>query len=270
MDILTHTLSGVAIATVSSAFVQTTPLRKAKILAVGALGGFWPDIDAVSMWSKFDATFGQWFDLPYTGRQIYGMKLWYSHHAFFHSLPASFLFGFLLFMLIYLFWRIFSNKDKRLSFKVFSRRHIIYPVTFVLGYWMHLMGDLPTPSSVWGVIALFWPLDESVGGRGDIWWWNNYDIFLLVVLCIVINLFVPVASGYLRSRKREFTVECFALILSVIIVQCVLREHDYSYTGSTARYAEMEENSKKEQQRILGKRLYRYMEWFDRKMPFYF
>ena len=93
---------------------------------------------------------------------------------------------------------------------------------------------------------------------------------MLGVPCLVINLDVTVASGYLRCRKPDYKAECLPLILSVIIVQCVLREHDYSYTGSTARYAEMEENSKKEQQRILGKRLYRYMEWFDRKMPFYF
>jgi membrane-bound metal-dependent hydrolase YbcI (DUF457 family) len=270
MDILTHTLSGVAIATATATYVQTTPLRKGKILAIGALGGFWPDIDAVSMWSRFDTTFGQWFNLSHTGREIYGMKLWYSHHAFFHSILASLLFGLLLFLFIYFLYRIFRNKEKKFSFKAFTRKHIIYPITFTLAYWMHLFGDLPTPASVWGGIDMWWPLGEYVGGYGHIWWWNNYDIFLLVVLCIIINLLVPVMSGYIRKRKREFAVECFALMLSVIILQCVLRQHDYAYTGNTTKYAEMEENSKKEQERILGKRIYRFMEWFDRKMPFYF
>lgn len=268
MDILTHAISGTAVAACAAAFVRTTPLRKVKILAVGTLGGFWPDIDAVSMWSKFDAVFGQLFGLEHTGRVIYGGKFWYSHHAFFHSLLASILFGLLLVLAIYLINR--ASSKKKASLTTFIKSHAIYFIVFVLGYWAHLAGDLPTPSSVWGGIALFWPSPGYVGGYGNIWWWNNYDIFLLILASIVINLTVPAISKYIRSRTKIFTTVILCITLTMIVIQVNTRHYDYAYSGGTSRYAEMEKNSKKEQERILGKRLYRRMDWFDRKMPFYF
>lgn len=268
MDILTHAISGTAVAACAAAFVRTTPLRKAKILAMGTLGGFWPDIDAASMWSKFDTVFGQLFGLEHTGRVIYGSKFWYSHHAFFHSAVASILFGLLLVFTIYLINRIFSKK--KILFSTFIKSHVIYFVVFVLGYWAHLAGDLSTPSSVWGGIALLWPSADYVGGYGNIWWWNNYDIFLLILLSIIINLSVPALSKYIRSRAKVFTTAILCITLIMIVIQVNTRQYDYAYSGNTSRYAEMEKNSKKEQERILGKRIYRCMEWFDRKMPFYF
>lgn len=270
MDILTHAISGTAVAACAATFVKASPLRRTKVLCIGTLGGIFPDIDAVSMWSKFDATIGQFFNLPYTGKQIYGMKLWYSHHAFFHSLLASILFGLLLLLFVYL---IRSRKDKEgkdISFLAFLQNKIIYFTTFELGYWAHLAGDLPTPSSVWGGVALFWPSKTYIGGAGKIWWWNNYDIFLLICLSIVLILAIPLISSYIKKQVKIFSSLVLCLTLSLILVQINTRKYDYAYKESTANYAKMEENSKKEQERILGKRLYRYMSWFDRKLKFYF
>ncbi|GHS99442.1 hypothetical protein FACS189421_09900 [Bacteroidia bacterium] len=87
MDILTHICSGIAGATVIAAFVYKHPVKRLKVLAAGAIGGAFPDIDTISMWSRFDSTFGRLLGLSHTGKVIYGEKYWYSHHAFFHSIP---------------------------------------------------------------------------------------------------------------------------------------------------------------------------------------
>lgn len=264
MDILTHALSGLAVATCASTFVPANPMRKAKILFAGTLGGFWPDIDAVSMWSKFDATFGKLFHLSHTGPQIYSAKFWYSHHAFFHSLIGSILFATLLLTIIYLI-----RRKKVASFGQFLKSRFIYFIVFILGYWAHLAGDLPTPASSWGGIAFFWPSTNYIGGAGKIWWWNNYDIFLLIVGCNILNLILPAISKYIRKRGKLFTSAILSLTLIIILIQVNTRQYDYAYTRS-GKYAEMERNSKKEQERILGKRLYRYMDRFDRMLIIHF
>lgn len=270
MDILTHAISGTAVATTAATFVKVKPLGRAKILLAGTLGGVFPDIDAVSMWSRFNGTFGKIFGLSHSGREIYGMKLWYSHHAFFHSLLASILFGLLLLGIIYLIKKRKKNRISNSLTPSFLSSHIIYFVAFVLGYWAHLVGDLPTPASVWGGIAFLWPSQEYIGGYGKIWWWNNYDIFLLILSSIALILLVPLLSKYIRSRAKIFSVLILSITLSLTVIQINTREFDYAYENNTTRYAEMEQNSKKEQERILGKRLYGYMMWFDSKMKFHF
>lgn len=268
MDILTHALSGTAVATCAATYVGATPLRKAKIILIGTVGGAFPDIDAISMWSRFDSIFGRLFDLSHTGKVIYGSKFWYSHHAFFHSIIASILFGILLVSSIFLFQKVFSKKQ--IVLPSLCKSHLVYLAVFILAAWAHLAGDLPTPSSVWGGIALFWPSVDYVGGSGKIWWWNNYDIFLLIVGSIIINLTIPAIFKKVREKSRLFTTTILSITLALILIQVNTRQFDYAYEGNTSKYAEMELNSKKEQQRILGKHLYRYMEHFDGMLKFYF
>lgn len=258
MDILTHALSGTAVATCTSTFVKTSLKRKAKILLTGTLGATLPDLDAISMWSRFDDTFGKIFHLSHTGKEIYSMKLWYSHHAFLHSFLSSILFGAIFMLIIY----ISNNKKKN-----FIQTHIIYFVTFILAYWIHLAGDIPTPSSAWGGIALWWPSQNYVGGLGKIWWWNNYDIFLLIVSCILINLIIPSIFKYIKKQARLFSTTILCITFCLILLQVNTRKYDYSSPG---KYAQKEQYSKIEQERILGKRVYRWMVWFDNKLKFYF
>ena len=270
MDILTHALSGTAVASCTSAFIKTTPLKRAKILFVGTLGGAFPDIDAISMWSRFDSTIGNLFSLSHKGREIYGMKLWYSHHAFFHSLLASLLFGVLLVVFISLLKKTTRSRRNNPSSSFSIQPLMVYFITFVLAYWAHLAGDLPTPSSVWGGIALFWPSNVYVGGYGDIWWWNNYDVFLLILCSIILILLIPVFSKNIRKNAPLFSVFVLSATLMLIIMQMNNRTYKYNYKRDSSGYAKMEENSKKEQERILGKRLYRYMSWLDSKIPLHF
>ena len=262
MDILTHTLSGVAVAAVVANYNQASSFRKSKIILAGAVGGALPDIDALSMWSKFDQTIGSFFNLSHSGRVIYGSKFWYSHHAFFHSLVGSLILCTLFLSLVYLI----RGRKANMSLPGFTKSDSVFFIAFLLGYWAHLAGDLPTPSSVWGGIGLFWPSENYVGGYGKIWWWNNYDIFLLILFCIILNVLLPAISKYIRARSRIFTMSTACITLALILVQINTRHYDYSYEGNSSNYAAMEKNSKEEQKRILGNRLYLYMNKLDRSL----
>ena len=266
MDILSHTLSGVAAAMVAVPFAGKKAVNPLKILGFGVLGGAFPDIDAISMWSRFDATFGWFFGLSHTGREIYGGKFWYSHHAFFHSITAALLIAAFLMLVGYAFMRV-RKKNAQIGFADYFKRNRLLYIAFVVGYLLHLFGDMPTPSSAWNGVNLFFPNDVYIGGSGKIWWWNNYDIFLLLVLCIVANC---VVIFFCKRYVRRITLGIALLTLVMITVQINTRQYDYAYSGNSTRYAEMEQQSKKEQERILGKRIYKYMKWFDNRLPINF
>ena len=51
MDILSHTFSGMAIGTVAMQFCKGGFREKATVLFFSTLGGFIPDLDAISYWS---------------------------------------------------------------------------------------------------------------------------------------------------------------------------------------------------------------------------
>ena len=69
MDILTHTLSGVAIGTVVSSFSNRGILDKVTIVLISGFAGALPDFDAISLWSGFDSTIGSFFNLPIGGNK---------------------------------------------------------------------------------------------------------------------------------------------------------------------------------------------------------
>jgi hypothetical protein len=260
MDLLTHIFSGAAAATAVAAVAGGRPKRRLGMVVAGAFGGMAPDVDAISMWSRFDGTFGRLFGLEHTGREIYGSKLWYSHHAFFHSLAAAVLLA-LLFGLAA--WAL----TRRGTLKAFFKQNYVFGVAFVAGYVAHLLGDLPTPASVWGGIAMYWPARAYVGGTGQIWWWNNYDIFLLVALCAAVNTVLLLT---LKRHLKAVVGGICALALAVVLVQVHTRKYDYAYTGNASDYAQMEERSEQEQRRILGPRLYKAIRRLDEALPIHF
>jgi membrane-bound metal-dependent hydrolase YbcI (DUF457 family) len=267
MDILTHICSGIAGATVVAAFVKQQPAKRLKILVAGAAGGAFPDIDAISMWSQFDSTIGRFFNLSHTGRVIYGEKFWYSHHAFFHSLVAALLIALLLGVLSYSIHRIRHNKTGY-KFAVHCKSNFPLMITFIAGYLFHLLGDMPTPASVWGGVNLFWPDTTYIGGSGKIWWWNNYDVFLLLVSCIAIN--AGILSVFKQPVQRVAIILVAVFIFILIEIQINIRQYDYAYSGNSIHYSEMEQHSKEEQKRILGERIYLGMAWLDNHLPIHF
>lgn len=265
MDILTHILSGVAIGTVVSSFVTSGFTSRLKVVLISGFAAALPDLDAISLWSGFDSTIGDLFNLPVSGADIYWAKYWYSHHAFLHSAFSAVLIASFLGLIIYM-----SDKVRGVGFcrSVYKNRLLL--IAFVLGFFIHLIEDMPTPASTWGGVNLLWPSESYVGGTGDIWWWNNYDVFLIVICVIIINLILPLLRRFVRFDLRLFTIAVFVLGAVSATVQIKTRDFDFSYTGHTSRYQEFEDKSKQIQQEILGDRLYQMMEAFDDKLEIYF
>lgn len=255
MDILTHTFSGVAVASLGVSVLPFESKERFKYLILGGFVGAFPDIDAVSMWSKWDAVFGT----TQKGSEIYTDNHWYSHHGFFHSLLA----GLILVSLIFLV-------QKSILKTHFKKKHFWMLGFLSLGFCAHLLEDMPTPHSAWGGVRLFFPLEAYVGGYGKIWWWNNYDLFLIVFLMILFNVcwsHVP----YLKDKTRHamhIIVSCGLGLL--MIYQVNTRKYTYAYKGDSSRYAQFEKESKLEQREILGENLFKLMSFLDSKLPVHF
>lgn len=269
MDILIHTLSGIAIGTVVSSFANSRFKNRLKIVLITGFAGSLPDLDALSLWSGFDSTIGNFFNLAASGKDIYSAKYWYSHHAFLHSAFAGILISGLLGIISY----SVDSKLKRFKSKVLldslNKKRILL-IGFFLGFLIHLIEDMPTPASTWGGVDFFWPSKYYTGGTGDIWWWNNYDIFLIVIFVIIINLTLTLTRRFVSFDLRKHTVGVFILGFSFATIQIKTRDYDFAYSGNTTRYQEFEDKSKQIQKEILGYRLYRMMERFDNKLRIYF
>lgn len=266
MDLISHTLTGVAVGTVASTFSTKDFKSRTAIVLTGGFGGALPDIDAISLWSKFDATFGKWFNLSHSGKEIYSAKFWYSHHAAMHSLLAPILFSLLVIGLV-----AFVKKYKSWAeIKAHFRSHKLYYLAFCFGFFFHLLEDMPTPASAWDGVALFFPSEKYIGGFGKIWWWNNYDIFLIIVVVIFFNLMLNTMRNSLYKIKTKAVVGIFCLGVMLSIYQMNTRPVDFSYTGHTSQYNHFEQQSKEIQKDILGDRLYETMVKVDNWIPLYF
>lgn len=269
MDILTHTLSGIAIGTVVASFSNKGFKTKMGIIAIAGFGAALPDFDAISLWSGFDSTIGDFFGLNNSGKNIYFSKYWYSHHAFMHSMLASFIIAIFGGILAY----VGKSRFKNLSFKAFAfsiKQRRLYLAAFIFGFILHLLEDMPTPASVWGGVNFFWPSSSYLGGTGSIWWWNNYDIFLIVVAVILINSLALVAHRFIKFNGRKINTIVFFIGLAMALFQINTRSFDFSYSQHNVNFADYEEKSKEVQKEILGDRLYTLMLDFDNKLHIYF
>jgi len=261
MDILTHILSGTAAATVAASLSGKDTGRKGIIVVLGAVGAVLPDLDTVSRWHGFDRTFGRWLGPGENGREIYFANHWYSHHNAAHSLLAALLAALALVGVLYLCHRLFAKKKKNAL--AYLKSTAVYGVALFLGYLMHLLGDLPTPSSTWGGIKLFWPLDVPVGGWGRIWWWNNYDLFLIIYACCLINVAALLVCRPKGRCARVLPAIVFALALTAVVYQ--VGHRPVSFGSDTKRsYDRLEADSLRVQRDMLGSTLYGLMHDMDR------
>jgi len=262
MDILTHTLSGLAVGTVAASFSKKGWKNKSAIIVFSGLGGALPDIDAISMWSRFDGTFGRLFGLSMPGRDIYSAKLWYSHHSFMHSLLAAVLIAAVIGIL---FW-IFQRNKNRLSLpKIYKEKHLLL-IGFIMGFIVHLVQDMITPGGSWGGVRLFFPSEIYIGGTGSIWWWNSYNLFLVVVSVLVINLILLLIFRKPKSKPWRYAGTVFLIGCIVFVLQ--MKRIDYNFNGK--KYADCEQKSKDIQKEILGERVYRWMEKLDNLLIIHF
>lgn len=267
MDILIHTLSGATTAAFISTFSKSSSrTTKLFLVLLGGFAGALPDIDAISLWSKFDATIGKALHLSHSGTEIYFGKFWYSHHGFFHSFFAA-----ALFALIYISIRKWAFKTMLWKEYVKSAQTQLVFAIFFFSYCSHLLGDLPTPGAVWGGIRLFFPFEMYIGGYGATWWWNNYDVFLsLSIATFFFILIIVLENRFYKNDYLKFSVGLYVVCVSFCIYFVTNRKISYAYTGNTSRYTYYERCSKIEQYDQLGKWLYLKMTKFDNKLPLYF
>ncbi len=267
MDILIHTFSGVAVSTGFMPFTKKKIKRPIVLLIAGMVGGAFPDLDAVSLWPGFDTTIGRLFHLSHKGRDIYFAKYWYSHHGFLHSAAGLFISGLIISILLLSIYA--WNKKKIPSRKTLHANLILFCVFFLSGL-VHLFGDMVTPSSVWGGVRFLWPLKTYYGGLGLVWWWNNYDIFLIIILIIFINL-TTIFLRFTATKISRFIPTLILIIGSLVCMnQMASRKYDYNYYGFTNRFSEMEKMSLAEQQEILSTPAYNIFYQFDQGIPFNF
>jgi inner membrane protein len=250
MDIITHTISGIATGSIIAAFSKSKKQRLST-LALSAIAGALPDFDAISLWSKFDCYIGSPLHLNHSGKEIYFSKFWYSHHAFMHSLLASLLICALLYFTI----KITSNKSFSLTFYTYK----YHMLAFVLAYCTHLIEDMPTPSCVWGGVNFMWPSKTYIGGTGQIWWWNNYDLFLIISMVVLINTILLLSV--LKSYKT--TLAIYLTGLGLLLYQINHRPLNFNYTGHSNKYDLYEKQSLEIQKSILGNTTYNLMRKFD-------
>ena len=269
MDIITHTLSGVAIGSVAISYSDKNVGRKIGVLAVSVFAAALPDLDVISLWSGFDDTIGSTFGLRNPGKEIYFSKFWYSHHAFLHSLAAAIMGAVLLFLIYHCFKSGAAYFQKSKAVESF-RTGRVYFVTFLLAFLIHLIEDMPTPASVWGGVNFFWPSANYIGGTGEIWWWNNYDIFLIVFIVILFNLTISIIARFINIKPHVFTTFAFLIGLILATVQIKTRNYDFNYQGFTQDFQVMEAKSKAIQKEILGEDIYAIMVTLDNKIPLNF
>jgi len=266
MDILIHTLSGTTTAAFIATFSKSTIKTKLLWVLLGGIAGALPDIDAFSLWSKFDGTIGKWLHLSHSGNEIYFGKFWYSHHGFFHSLFAAALLAF-----IYIAIRkiVFKN----ILWKTYiqsSQTKFVFSV-FFFSYCSHLLGDLPTPGAVWGGVRLFFPFEIYIGGYGTTWWWNNYDVFLcLVIATFFFVLIILLENKFYKNDYMKFSLGLYIISFAFCVYSVTHRSISYAYKGNTSRYTFYERNSKLDQFNKLGRWTYIKMFKLDNKLPIYF
>lgn len=269
MDILIHTLSGIAIGTVVSSFSNAGFKNKCSIIFFSGFAGALPDLDAISLWSKFDSTIGKFFNLAHSGHDIYFAKFWYSHHAFMHSAFAAIFLSGILGLIRYFLGSRFKNMTF-IGLVDSIRKNKLLHIGFVLGFLIHLIEDMPTPGSTWGGVNFFWPSKSYIGGTGDIWWWNNYDVFLIIVCVILVNLLLSFINQFVRFDLKKSTLSVFLIGFIFSVFQIKTRTFDFAYRGYAKHYEAYEAKSKEIQRHILGDNLYDFMVRFDNKLTFYF
>ncbi len=266
MDIISHTLTGIAVGTVVATVSNGSWKRKGLIILAGGFGGALPDFDAISLWSKFDSTIGSAFNLEASGKQIYFGKFWYSHHAAFHSILAP-----IILILISIFVGSIFGKNfgiSKVKANVIKRKFSL--LAFFFGFIFHLLEDMPTPASVWGGVNLLFPSSNYVGGFGKIWWWNNYDLVLIIFGVIILNLLLNLIPKISHQSRIKGTIAVFTFGLFLGLVQINTRTTDFSYTGHTSNYDKLEADSKLIQREILGEKLFKIMTEIDNKIPLNF
>ena len=107
-----------------------------------------------------------------------------------------------------------------------------------------------------------------MGGFGYIWWWNNYDIFLIFLVGGMLNTVLIVANRISKKRLLSYIPTLlFLCMIGAALFQITHRPTSFTSAGNPAGHTDKERQSLAAQQDILGERLYSIMVAVDRKIP---
>ncbi|MFH1469440.1 MAG: metal-dependent hydrolase [Pseudomonadota bacterium] len=262
MDILTHVVAGALGGAAVGLGLRGGRARVLSALVFGAVGGALPDLDAITRYPGFDGGLGHLLHLA-PGREIYAGALWYSHHHFTHSLVAAGGATALSAGLLGL------DRVGRGPGMEGERDAAIWalPLCLLAGFLLHLVGDLPTPASVWGGIQLFWPSARMVGGWGWTWWFHNYDVFLVQCAGLGGVLLASLVPRHRPILARLLPMSVLALALAASTALLASREHDYAYRGHAPDYQALEDASLEQQRRSLPASWYAAMRALSEYLP---
>ncbi len=143
-------------------------------------------------------------------------------------------------------------------------------IGFISGYILHLFEDMPTPSGSWGGVNFFWPSKTYIGGTADIWWWNNYDIFLIAVLVILLNSAIHFARRFYNFKHQLIVTIVFLACIGISFNQIKTRPGYLAKGQGKSKEHLTEEGSLRIQRAILGDWLFGKMEEFDDWVVVYF
>ncbi len=245
MEILTHAIVGCATGATAACGAER-PSRRAAILIAGFVGGVMPDIDALSLAPGFDNTVGAFFNLAYSGREIFFGTFPYSHRMALHSLTVPLIIASLIISSIWIIRRRNPGSPALLA-----------AGAFITAYSLHLLCDMVTPAGLWGGIGLFWPDTIRYGGWGLRWWWNNFDITIIgcvITACATLLSFITAISLRLRG------IIALSIFITGIITGAALINHGtIDFNNRRMTYAEKTKKSFLIQRRIIGDRLLNIM-----------
>lgn len=264
MDVVTQIIAGLLIGTVVAGFVMCRPAQRFKIVLAGGLGGIFPEVDTLSLMPWFDRTLGKWMGINQSGIDIYFGNEWFSHQAFTHSLLGLLCCTGAIWFLNILFYTHVIKHAR--TWKAAGSYLAPYFIAFAGGYLLHLMLDLFTPAGPWGGIRLFFPMDVYIGGWGKLWWWNNYDIILVLFLGLMMNVLSLISIPIMDRKMKIIPSMVLALALIGISIQIHSRHFNFNQPGYMGREAA----SHHIQQQVLAPPVYEAMAWVDQRLPVYF
>ncbi|MGL4368102.1 MAG: hypothetical protein ACRCUT_00285, partial [Spirochaetota bacterium] len=111
-----------------------------------------------------------------------------------------------------------------------------------------------------------WPLPYYTGGTGEIWWWNNYDIFLIVFAALAASELIYFAGMLFRVNTKAAASAVLILCAGLVFFQIKTRNFDFNYSGFTPKYAEYGKESKDIQKKLLPGSIYGIAAALDRKL----
>lgn len=200
MHLNTHICAGACVGSLMALHIKGLPQKsKGIVILLFMIGSALPDIDAVSV-------------LFY--HKVFYASHWFSHRGAMHSICG-------LIILSALVTGCYNIAIRQQIICHFLQRFWMPFFFIVIGGGLHILADLPTPSTPWGGLLLFWPFSTvRIGGYGNIWWVNEY-----LMLLFAIAAFICLVTIYFIGKDSRATKSCKAIVMITNLFVFFLASH---------------------------------------------